>query len=129
MPKEYPRRLRINVQLQRELTELIRSDLRDPRIAGVTVTQVDTSPDMRHAHVYISLLALDASPDAAVAALNRAAVRLRRELGHRLHIRYIPELKFSADRVSATADHLNRLIREARDEDRRHASDRGEPDS
>ena len=59
MPKEYPRKLRINAQLQRELTELIREELSDPRLTGVTVTDVDVAPDLRNATVKISRLALE----------------------------------------------------------------------
>ena len=127
MPKEYPRKLRLNAQLQRELTNLIRGELHDPRIGNVTVTSVDVTPDMRHARVLVSRLPLDADPAPAVAALNHAAGKLRFELKRLLKIKHIPELHFHADRVAAEADHLNRLIRKARDEDREIAAERGEP--
>src|SRR3546814_6096524 len=58
--REYPRTLRINTQLQGELAMLIRGELSDPRVAGVTVTKVDVSPDLRNARVSISLLGDDA---------------------------------------------------------------------
>lgn len=128
MPKEYPRKLRINAQLQRELTELIRDELRDPRVVGVTVTDVDVSLDMRHAKVHVSVLALERKADAAAEALNGAAPKLRHDLKHRLRLRHIPELRFHADHTSADADHMNRLIRQAREEDREHKAQRGEPD-
>lgn len=127
MPKEYPRKLRINTQLQRELTELIRDELRDPRLAGgVTVLAVDVAPDMRNARVLISLLALDGKPQDAVKVLNRAAGKLRHELKKRLKLRHIPELHFRSDNTAASAEHLTRLIREARREDSAHAAERGE---
>jgi ribosome-binding factor A len=129
MPKEYPRKLRINTQLQRELTELIRDELRDPRVSGVTVTDVDVSPDMRHAKVHVSVLALERKADDAALALNGAAGKLRHSLKHRLRLRHIPELHFHADNTSADADHMNRLIRQAREEDREHKAQRGEPDA
>lgn len=129
MPKEYPRKLRINAQLQRELTELIRDELRDPRVAGVTLTAVEVSPDMRHARVHVSVLALEQKADEAAKALNGAAGKLRHSLKARLRLRHIPELHFHSDHTSAEAAHLNRLIREARDEDREHAADRGDPDA
>jgi ribosome-binding factor A len=128
MPKEYPRKLRINTQLQRELTELIRDELRDPRLAGgVTVLEVDVAPDMRNAKVLISLLALDGQPQEAVKALNHAAGKLRHELKKRLKLRHIPELHFRADNTAAKAAHVTRLIRDARQADSAHAADRGEP--
>ena len=129
MPKEYPRKLRINTQLQRELSELIRDELRDPRVAGATLTSVDVSPDMRHAKIHVSVLALEQKADAAAKALNGAAGKLRHLLKARLGLRSIPELHFHSDHTSAEAAHVTKLIREARDEDREHAADRGEPDA
>ena len=129
MPQEYPRVARINTQIQRELAEIIRDELRDPRVKGVTLTSVEVSPDMRNARIHVSVLALDGKPLEAAAALNGAAPKLRQALKHRLAIKHIPELRFHGDATAATADHLNKLIREAREEDKHHAHDRGEPDA
>lgn len=129
MPKEYPRTARINAQIQRELSELIRDELRDPRVAGVTLTAVDVSPDMRHAKIHVSVLALENKADDAARALNGAAGKLRHALKARLRLRHIPELHFHGDHAPADAAHLSRLIREAREEDHQHAVERGEPDA
>ena len=128
MPKEYPRALRLNAQLQRELTELIRDELRDPRVAGVTLTSVAVSPDMRHAKIFVNVLALEQRADDAAKALNGAAGKLRHSLKARLRLRHIPELHFHGDHTAADAAHLTQLIRQARDEDREHAHERGEKD-
>lgn len=129
MPREYPRTARINSQIQRELAELIRDELRDPRVKGVTLTSVECSPDMRNARIHVSVLALDGKPAEAAAALNGAAPKLRHELKHRLKLRHIPELLFRGDATTAVAAHVNKLITEAREEDKHHAHDRGEPDA
>jgi ribosome-binding factor A len=129
VPKEYPRVARINTQIQRELAEIIRDELRDPRVKGVTLTSVEVSPDMRNARIHVSVLALAGKPLEAAAALNGAAPKLRQALKHRLAIKHIPELRFHGDATAASADHLNKLIREAREEDKHHAHDRGEPDA
>ena len=129
MPKEYPRTARINAQIQRELVELIRDELRDPRVRGVTVTSVEVAPDMRNARIHVSVLALDGKPAEAAVALNGAAGKLRQALKHRLAIKHIPELRFHGDATAASADHVNKLIRDARDEDRHNAEGRGEPDA
>lgn len=126
MPKEYPRKLRVNAQLQRELAELIHSELRDPRVAEVTVTRVDAAPDLKTARVYVSVLALDAHAEEAVAALNGAAGRLRHALGHRLRLRQIPHLHFLADQALIEGDRVARLIREAVEEDSSYAALRGD---
>jgi ribosome-binding factor A len=129
VPKEYPRVARINTQIQRELAEIIRDELRDPRVKGVTVTSVDVAPDMRNANVRVSVLALDGKPDEAAVALNGAAPKLRQSLKHRLRLRHIPELRFHGDVTTAIANRLNKLIKEAREEDRKHHDGNGEPEA
>ena len=130
MPKDYSRTLRVNAQLQRELSELIRDELTDPRIGRVTITQVEVSPDVRHAKVSVSLLADDAALAQCVKALNGAAGRLRHLLVDRLRIRHVPQLHFVADVALREGDRIGGLIRAAIDQDRQHpagASD-AEPD-
>ncbi len=129
MPKEYPRSARLSAQLQQELSALLRGNcLRDPRLYGLdfTVTAVELAQDLSHAHVLVSSLVEQAELDGAVKALNHAAGKLRGELGRRLRLRYVPELSFKADQRLREAEKINRLLREAREEDRRHASQRGE---
>lgn len=120
MPKEFSRTSRINQQLQEILSVLIR-DLRDPRVGSITVTQVNASPDMRSAKVFVSHFGDDASLLVAVQGLNHAKGFLRKELGRQLSLRFIPELRFEADRALRDGDRINALIREAR------ASDRPDP--
>ena len=126
MPKEYPRKLRVNTQIQRELADLVRDEIKDPRVKGATITKVDVSPDLRQARVYVSQLAIEAHPEGAVAALKHAAGHLRHELGRRLKMRFIPQLHFVVDRALAEGDHISKLIREAVTEDRQSAKSRGE---
>ncbi|TXH03410.1 MAG: 30S ribosome-binding factor RbfA [Nevskiaceae bacterium] len=129
MPKEYPRKLRLNVQLQRELTALIREELTDPRVAGVTVTTVDVAPDMRQAGVTVSLLGSDEQLKQAVKGLNHAAGKLRHELGERLRLRYVPQLHFSADVALREGDRIAQIIRKAVAEDQLHpAQDHESPE-
>ncbi|MBI2383987.1 MAG: 30S ribosome-binding factor RbfA [Gammaproteobacteria bacterium] len=129
MPKEYPRKLRINAQLQRELTDLIRDELTDPRVKGVTVTAVDASPDLRNAKVYVSVLALDAKVEEAVAALKHASNFLHNSLGRRLRMRYVPHLHFVADKAIVEGSRINKLIRDAVSQDKSHARERGDDSS
>ncbi|MDD3762144.1 MAG: 30S ribosome-binding factor RbfA [Nevskiales bacterium] len=111
--KEYPRKVRLNTQLRAELAVLVQTELSDPRVAGVTVTEVDVSPDLRNARVAVSVLGDDARLAEAVSGLNRGAGRLRRALGARLRLRYVPNLRFVADVGLRQSDRLNALIREA----------------
>lgn len=125
MPREYPRKLRLNVQLQRELTALIREDLTDPRVAGVTVTTADISPDLRQARVTVSVLGSDEQLKEAVRALNHAAGKLRHGLGLRLRLRCVPQLHFSADLALREGDRIAQIIRKAVAEDRARGDEVG----
>lgn len=119
MPREFPRKLRLNVQIQRELTGLIRNELTDPRVAGVTVTSADVAPDLRHAKIMVSLLGSDEQLSVAVKGLNHAAGKLRHGLGASLGLRYTPELHFAADVALREGDRISALIKQAvkRDQD------------
>ena len=87
---------RINEEIQRELASLI-PNVKDPRVSGlISVTAVDTTPDLRYAKIYISVL--DKSDCAQVLkGLKSASGYLRRELGHALQLRYAPEIVWAED--------------------------------
>lgn len=128
MPKEYPRAARINAQLLRELTDIIRTELRDPRVQGAGITAVDVSPDMRHAKIHVSVLALDRKADDAAKALNGAAGKLRHQLKLRLAIKHIPELHFAADNIQVDVAKVSKLIHDVRSADKQFAAQRGDPE-
>lgn len=123
MPREYSRTLRINTQLQRELSELIRDALTDPRIGSVTITQVVVSPDVRNARVSVSMLDDDAALARCVKALNGANGRLRHLLADRLRMRHVPQLHFAADNALREGDRIGGLIRTAIEQDRQAPSE------
>jgi len=108
--KTIPRTRRIGEQLRRELAELIRSELGDPRLALVSMTSIEVSRDLAYARIYVTLLGDPAERTERVAELNRAAPLLRRELGRRLHLRTIPKLEFRYDEVVEHGAHLAALI-------------------
>ena len=101
---------RINEEIQRELSTLIRS-VKDPRVTGmISVTAVDTTPDLKFAKIYISVL--DKSDCTQVLkGLKSAAGWLRRELGHALQLRYTPELTFVQDDSIDKGAHILDLLR------------------
>lgn len=87
---------RINEEIQRALSELIRT-VKDPRVHGlVSITAVDTTSDLRYAKVYVSVLD-KTDVDGVIKGLKSAGGYLRRELGRALQLRYTPELVFTAD--------------------------------
>ncbi|SEQ68879.1 ribosome-binding factor A [Solimonas aquatica] len=118
--KEYPRKVRVAAQLQAELAMLIRNELSDPRVAGVTVTEVNVSPDLHNARVSVSLLGSDAQLKDAVKGLAHAAGKLRHDLGSRLRMRYVPQLYFVADHALREGDRIAAMIRAAVDSDAQH---------
>lgn len=104
---------RINEEIQRELAARIRS-LKDPRVSGtgmVSVTRVNTTPDLRYAQVYISVLDKTQEKD-VLKGLKSAAGFLRRELGAALRLRYTPELQFVADDSIEHGAHILELLRD-----------------
>ena len=98
-------------QIQRDLTELIARELKDPRVGMVTLQGVEVTPDYAHAKVFFSLLTGD--PVETQAALNQAAGFLRNGLFKRLHIHTVPMLHFVFDRTSERAADMNALIAKA----------------
>lgn len=125
MPKEYSRKSRVGVQLQRVLTDLIRDELTDPRVKNVTVTRVDSSPDLRNAKVFISVMGEDARIADAAKALNHAAGKLRHGIALRLELRLVPTLRFVGDDQLVEATRLSVAIRDAVQSDQDHAKSRG----
>jgi len=104
---------RIADQIQRELAELIRLELRDPRVQLVTLTGVELARDQSHARVYFTTLGTEAQVEACAEGLARAAGFLRAGLAHRLSTRSVPELHFAYDESIARGVRLSRLIDEA----------------
>lgn len=109
--KSYPRAKRVGQQIQRALSELIRRELRDPRLGMITLTEVRMSPDLGYATVYYSVLGAD--PLLAQGILTQAAEFLRGPLGRALGIRHSPELRFVPDELIESGARLSALINEA----------------
>ena len=105
------RAFKVADQNQRDLTELIARELKDPRVGMVTLQGVEVTPDYAHAKVFFSLLVGD--PVETQAALNQAAGFLRNGLFKRLHIHTVPTLHFVYDRTSERAADMNALIAKA----------------
>ena len=105
------RAFKVADQIQRDLTELIARELKDPRVGMVTLQGVEVTPDYAHAKVFFSLLIGD--PVETQAALNQAAGFLRNGLFKRLHIHTVPTLPFVCDRTSERAADMNALIAKA----------------
>ena len=97
---------RINEEIQRELSELLR-ELKDPRVhkTMLSITHVETTPDLRYAKVFVSLLDKEYTKD-TLAGLKSSSGYLRRELGRSLQLRYTPELQWQADDSITQGAHI-----------------------
>jgi ribosome-binding factor A len=103
---------RVDELLRQEITGILARDVSDPRIGFVTVTDVETAPDLRHARVWVSIIGEQPEKDATVAALARAMGFVRRELGTRLRLRRIPELHVRLDETAERGTRVLQLLHE-----------------
>jgi ribosome-binding factor A len=104
---------RLKEQMRSDLAQLIARDMKDPRIAGlVSVTSVDLSPDLRHAHVYISVLGSEEERKHTLSGLRSATGFLRSQLAARMTTKRAPDLQFSLDTSIERGERIMSLIRE-----------------
>lgn len=103
----------VGAQVQREIMEIIRRDLKDPRIGFVSITGVRMSPDLRTARVRVSVLGNDDEQQRTLAGLRSATGLIRRELGRRLeNLRFSPELRFEIDTSIEYSVRISKTLRE-----------------
>jgi ribosome-binding factor A len=127
MNKSYPRSRRVGDQIQRTLSELLRREVRDPRLGPVTITEVRVSTDLSHAKVYYSVLGGKGDPKLTQEILDEAARMLRGRLGRALGLRHAPELHFEADTLIDEGARMSNLIRDAVKQDEVRHVDGKEP--
>ena len=120
MPRDYPRSRRIAEQVQRELSDIIRLELKDPRVGMITITDVEVSPDQSHARIFFTLLGDQPRIADATAGLQHAAGFLRSQLAHRMMLRIVPHLQFKYDESVERGMRLSQLIDEAIAQDTAH---------
>ena len=117
MAREFPRSRRIAEQVQRELSDIIRLELKDPRVGMITITDVEVTPDNANARVYFTRLGEASRIDEAAAGLQHAAGYLRSQLAQRLKVRVVPQLHFEYDASVERGIRVSQLIDAALAED------------
>lgn len=110
MPVKRPER--VGELIRAEISSMVLTDLHDPAIGFVTITQVKMSHDLRTARVYFSCLGGPEEFDKVREGFDRAAGYLRREIGRRCKLRYAPELHFFPDRSAETGARIEKILRE-----------------
>lgn len=108
---------RVRKQILEEVGEIIHDKIKDPRVGFVTVTDVEVSPDLRHATVFLSTIKGGKSRERSLEALEHAKGYIRTELGGRLRMKYLPEIALAFDESVEAGERIDRLIKKARAED------------
>ena len=113
MRKNSIKNTRINMEVQRELSEIIRSGIKDPRIHPMTsVVAAEVTPDLKYCKAYISVLGDEEAAKATVEGLRSASSYVRRELARRVNLRNTPEIKFILDQSIEYGVNMSKLIDE-----------------
>jgi len=123
VPREVSRKHRVAEELKRELGVLITTEVKDPRVRLVAITDVEVSRDLKYAKVFVGTFDVTAEAESssqALEGLRAARGFLKRALGKRLRLRVIPELRFEEDTTERDAHRMSGLIDSAVAEDRRH---------
>ncbi len=103
---------RLNEQLKREISEVLRREVDDPRIGRPTITDVEVTPDLDVARVFVQFEKDGPDSEGVMHGLQGAAPFIRKELGKALRLRRIPELRFREDRTLERATRIERILRE-----------------
>jgi len=106
------RQKRVSELIRQEIGDLLERKVADPRLRLVTVTEVEISPDLRHARVYVSLLGSQEERQRALESLRHATGFFRHELASRLTLRYVPDLTFYLDDSLERGERIGRLLEE-----------------
>jgi len=107
---------RVRKQLMKELSVILQEELKDPRIGFVTITRIDLTGDLRYAKIYFSVLGDESKKEASLEGIGSAAGYIRRLIGERLKLKYVPELSFRLDKSAEYSIELEKTFERLRDE-------------
>ena len=129
MRKNSIKNTRINSEVMREISQIIRTELKDPRVSTMTsVTDVNVTTDLKYCTVYVSVLGGKEVADKTLEGLRKAGGFIRYELAHRLNLRNTPELKFVIDNSLEYGMKMDKLIDEVIGKDTKKYKEEGKED-
>ncbi len=129
MRKNSIKNTRINSEVMREISQIIRTELKDPRVSTMTsVTDVNVTTDLKYCTVYVSVLGGKEEADKTLEGLRKAGGFIRYELAHRLNLRNTPELKFVIDNSLEYGMKMDKLIDEVIGKDTKKYKEEGKED-
>jgi ribosome-binding factor A len=111
-----PRQKRVAELVRHEIAALLQKGVKDPRVGFVSVMDVEMSPDLRYADVYVSLFGDDSEKKGSMAGLKHSAGWIRREIGHRIRLRFTPEVRFFEDTTLDKAYQIEAVIEKIHEE-------------
>ncbi len=103
---------RLSEEFKKEISEIIKNEVKDPRVGFVSVVFVDVSGDLRHAKVYVSVLGDEVRIKETMLALKNASSFIRREIAHRIQLRYTPEITFLYDDSIVHGTKISKILAE-----------------
>lgn len=106
------RAFRLAESIKIEVSQIIRENIKDPRLGFVTVTDVEVADDLRYAKIFVSIMGKEDEVKTSMDVLNRASGFIRSEIGKILRIRYVPEITFKYDQSIEHGAHISKLLRE-----------------
>ncbi|SHE63422.1 30S ribosome-binding factor RbfA [Clostridium fallax] len=108
---------RINEEVKKEISDIIRNDIKDPRLtAMISITQVSVTKDLRYAKVFVSIFGKnEEEKENSFLALKKSSGFIRREIGHRINLRYTPEIIFELDNSIEHGMHIDALIEKTKE--------------
>ncbi len=119
------RQLRVSELIKSAVSQVLQQEVSDPRVGFATVTDVEVTPDLREARVYVSVLGEKEQQEQSLAALQRAARFIRGQLGRRVDLRVVPELTFALDSAPARASRVMQLLQELEEAEKKREPEEG----
>ncbi len=123
------RNRRLGELLKEEISDILRREVKDPRIGFVSITDVEVSGDLRHAKIFVSVMGSEQEKQETMNGLQEATGFIRCLVGERITIYHTPELKFRYDDSIEHGIHISQVIKEAREEDKQAIKERNQEDS
>ncbi|MFD2171308.1 30S ribosome-binding factor RbfA [Tumebacillus lipolyticus] len=106
---------RVGEQLKKEIVDIVRTEVKDPRVGFVTITEVEASGDLQHATIFVSVMGNEEQRKATMDALQKAAGFIRAEVGRRVRLRRTPELHFKLDTSLDYSTRITKVLREIKE--------------
>ena len=119
----FKRSERVREMMIEEISDIIRNELKDPRIGFVTVMDADVAHNLRHADIYVSPMGTEEQKKSTIKGIASAAPFIRRLLGQRMKMKFIPEIAFKWDHTLEYSDRINRLLHAIKDEKEKPADE------